>query len=162
MEARRKRIARKSRICDRCEVAPTMTTRHRYCAACRIEVLDERVARRYRRNMTEDELARARERELRRRRVRPEHRLRYNAEFRRKRQELNELVSSGVVRCARGMWCNYAEELGDRMVGGFIHPGEQWDLGHADGQSAGGPEHSSCNRATARRERKLLRKVMAA
>ncbi len=118
--------------------------------------------RRYRRNMTEDELARARERELRRRRVRPEHRLRYNAEWRRRRLQASALVATGSIRCARGMWCNYAEKVGDQMVGGFIHPGESWDLGHADGQSIGGPEHASCNRATARRERKMLRKAMSA
>ncbi len=162
IEARRKRIARPPRICDRCEVRPTITSRHCYCAGCRIEALNERVMRRQRRNMTEEELARARERELRRRRVRPEHRLRYNAAFRRQREEIKPLVETGTVRCARGIWCNYAETIGGRTYGGFIHPGESWDLGHADGQSAGGPEHSSCNRATASRERKLLRKVMAA
>lgn len=161
-DARKKRIARPPRICDRCEVRPTLSSRHCYCAECRIEALNERVMRRSMRTMNEEQLARARERELRRRRVRPEHRLRYNAAHRRQRQELERLVATGTVRCARGMWCNYTETINGRTFGGFIHPGESWDLGHADGQSAGGPEHSSCNRATAQRERQLLRKVMAA
>jgi hypothetical protein len=30
-------------------------------------------------------------------------------------------------------------------LGGFIRPGEKWQLGHADGESIGGPEHVACN-----------------
>jgi hypothetical protein len=44
------------------------------------------------------------------------------------------------------------------VVGGFIHPGEAWDLGHADGESPGGPEHAVCNRsAGARMGRRKMR-----
>jgi hypothetical protein len=50
------------------------------------------------------------------------------------------------VRCARGAACQYAEEVEGLRVGGLIHPGEAWDLGHADGESVGGPEHAVCNR----------------
>ena len=46
-------------------------------------------------------------------------------------------VARGEVCCAR---CGYV-----------IYPGEQWDLGHMDGDKTryAGPEHRSCNRATA-------------
>ena len=46
-------------------------------------------------------------------------------------------VASGSVRCARGAACRFAEG----ELGGFIRPGQEWDLGHADGESVGGVEH---------------------
>jgi hypothetical protein len=47
-------------------------------------------------------------------------------------------VAAGVVPCAR--------------CGELIGPGAPWDLGHLDGDRSryAGPEHSSCNRSTAR------------
>jgi hypothetical protein len=56
-------------------------------------------------------------------------------------------VATGTTRCARGAACRYRE--GD--LGGFIRPGQLWDLGHADGESAGGPEHRECNRGAPQR-----------
>ena len=47
-----------------------------------------------------------------------------------------------MVRCARGAACKFAED----GAGGLIRPGQLWDLGHADGESVGGPEHRECNR----------------
>jgi hypothetical protein len=58
-------------------------------------------------------------------------------------------VASGTVRCARGGACRFAED----GVGGLIRPCQLWDLGHADGESAGGPEHRSCNRSAPQRLR---------
>jgi hypothetical protein len=56
-------------------------------------------------------------------------------------------VASGSVRCARGPACRYR----DGELGGFIRPGQLWDLGHADGESVGGPEHRECNRSAPQR-----------
>jgi len=36
-------------------------------------------------------------------------------------------------------------------VGGLIAPDARWDLGHADGESVGGPEHRMCNRSAPQR-----------
>jgi hypothetical protein len=52
-----------------------------------------------------------------------------------------------VVRCARGAACRFAEG----GLGGLIRPGQAWDLGHADGESVGGPEHRECNRGAPQR-----------
>ena len=54
-------------------------------------------------------------------------------------------VASGRVRCARGEACKFAEWVDGELIGGFIRG--RWDLGHPDGESAGGPEHAACNRA---------------
>lgn len=58
-------------------------------------------------------------------------------------------VATGLVRCARGAACRFAEG----ELGGFIRPGALWDLGHADGESVGGPEHRECNRSAPQRLR---------
>jgi len=60
------------------------------------------------------------------------------------------LVAGGSVRCARGAACRFAVN----GLGGFIVRGQRWDLGHADGESAGGPEHAVCNRGAPSRRRK--------
>jgi hypothetical protein len=70
------------------------------------------------------------------------------------RKQLEPLVATGQVRCARGAQCRFA----DGELGGFIARGEKWDLGHKDGGGPGeyaGPEHVLCNRSTggARRSR---------
>lgn len=61
------------------------------------------------------------------------------------RRRLAPLVASGRVRCARGAACKRADYVDGELVGGFILPTERWHLGHADGESVGGPEHVSCN-----------------
>ena len=66
-------------------------------------------------------------------------------EHRGARRRLAPIVAQGWVRCARGAACKRAEFLDSELVGGFIAPGEAWHLGHADGESAGGPEHVACN-----------------
>ena len=55
------------------------------------------------------------------------------------------MVARGDVRCARGSACSRSELVDGRMVGGLIDPLEPWHLGHADGESVGGPEHRRCN-----------------
>ena len=75
--------------------------------------------------------------------ARPSHRL--------GRKAWTPAVRSGLVRCARGAACKWAERVNGQLVGGYITGA--WDLGHADGQSVGGPEHRECNRATAGRRR---------
>src|SRR4051812_14379051 len=60
--AARKRVARGPRICQRCD-RPTITPHHRYCAGCRVKVAEQRLARRYRRGMTPEQLERAKERD---------------------------------------------------------------------------------------------------
>jgi hypothetical protein len=54
-------------------------------------------------------------------------------------------VASGLVRCARGHACKWAEWVDGELVGGFIRG--PIDLGRPDGESSGGPEHRECNRA---------------
>ena len=66
-----------------------------------------------------------------------------------RRRAAAPLVSTGMVRCARGAACKFAVN----GVGGLILPGQRWDWGHADGESAGGPEHSECNRGAPSRLR---------
>lgn len=51
----------------------------------------------------------------------------YQGDHRTRRQRFASLVRGGTVRCARGAECCYAE-----MVGGLIHEGEPWDLGHPE------------------------------
>jgi hypothetical protein len=78
----------------------------------------------------------------------------YDGAHRVNRSRLVPLVRGGTVRCARGEGCKYAERVNGIMVGGLIHAGEEWDLGHPDDGSVGGPEHPVCNRgAPHRRER---------
>ena len=69
--------------------------------------------------------------------------------------------AAGGVRCARGAACKWAEN----GLGGFILPGQSWDLDHADAALPGlyiGASHSSCNRAAPslrRRSRQVMSKM---
>jgi hypothetical protein len=74
----------------------------------------------------------------------------YGRDHRAMRKRWAWLVASGGVRCARGAACRFAVN----GLGGFIQPGQRWDLGHPDGESAGGPEHAVCNRGAPSRSRK--------
>ena len=67
---------------------------------------------------------------------------------------------SGGVRCgglglrlgrcaARGAACRFSEG----GLGGLICPDQQWDLGHADGESVDGAEQRICNRGAPQRLR---------
>src|SRR5687768_6568577 len=76
-----------------------------------------------------------------------------NPVHRGRRKAFEPIVATGTVRCARGAACEQAELLDGFYVGGFIRPGEGWDLGHPDGESVGGPEHAACNRAAPSRLR---------
>ena len=69
----------------------------------------------------------------------------YGSKHQRTRRMFKPLVESGSVLCGR--------------CGQLIHPGEPWDLGHADDDRSRytGPEHRRCNRATAGRRRKTSR-----
>ena len=55
-------------------------------------------------------------------------------------------VATGLVRCARGAACRWA----DGELGGFIAPNALWDLGHPDRESAGRPI-GECNRSAPQR-----------
>jgi hypothetical protein len=66
-------------------------------------------------------------------------------EHRNGRRALAPAVATGRVRCARGAACKWAEWVDGELVGGYIRG--PWDLGHPDGESRGGPEHSACNRS---------------
>jgi hypothetical protein len=63
------------------------------------------------------------------------HHPRYNAAHRARRSQIAPLVNASGVRCARVPFCKYAELVDGLLVGGIIHVGEAWDLGHPDGQS---------------------------
>ena len=68
-----------------------------------------------------------------------------NPVHRSRRERFAVLVGQGWVRCARGAACKRSELVDGERVGGLIDPLEPWHLGHADGESVGGPEHVSCN-----------------
>ena len=68
--------------------------------------------------------------------ARPSHRL--------GRKGWEPVVAGGLVRCARGGACKFAEWVDGELLGGFIRG--PWDLGHRDEESVGGPEHRECNR----------------
>lgn len=72
---------------------------------------------------------------------------------RRRRRLLEPVVATGTVRCARGAHCLRAEWVDGELVGGLILPGEPWQLGHPDEESAGGPEHRRCNVGAPQRRR---------
>ena len=62
------------------------------------------------------------------------------------RAEWKPVVDTGLVRCARGVDCVFAEG----KLGGLIRPGDPWDLGHHDDDPRRyiGPEHRRCSRRT--------------
>jgi hypothetical protein len=128
------------RFCRLCDLV-TCSPKSPYCVKHREEALARRVQRRYRRNMTPEQLMRAKERERRRRRAeRPMNRLFYGTSHKKLRAELAKTVALGSTRCA--------------SCGETIHAGEPWDLGHVPGGGPSdyrGPEHARCNRATAKR-----------
>jgi hypothetical protein len=62
--------------------------------------------------------------------------VKYGADHRRLRRQIDATVKKGFARCAR--------------CGELIDPNEPWDLGHNDNDptSYNGPEHRRCNRQT--------------
>lgn len=85
---------------------------------------------------------------------RPLQRLLYGEGHVARRRRWRPVVAAGGVRCARGAACRFAAFVDGQLVGGFIRPGQRWDLGHPDGESTGGPEHAACNRAAPSRRRR--------
>ena len=81
-------------------------------------------------------------------------RMRYGWHHQQQRVAWRARVATGTVRCARGPACFRSELVEGVLVGGFIRPGEPWDLDHADDGSLRylGPSHARCNRATNRRD----------
>lgn len=63
------------------------------------------------------------------------------------RRQLKPIVESGRATCAR--------------CGRRIRPGQSWDLGHSDTDRSQytGPEHASCNRATATHKKERLEEI---
>jgi hypothetical protein len=85
----------------------------------------------------------------------------YGTRHQKRRSAIAPTVATGTVRCARGAECFFADELADgRKIGGFILPGQKWDLGHDDHDRTvyTGPEHRRCNRATAGRHKRRSRR----
>jgi hypothetical protein len=126
------RAGRGPRMCAAGCGRPSTTSRHRLCDVCR-------VARRRHRD---------RVREARRRRTKTSERgygWRHQQLRRRVEREIAaEWAAGRAVPCARGSACK---------LGGWIRPGEPWDLGHNDRDRSryNGAEHRVCNRATAGR-----------
>ncbi len=74
----------------------------------------------------------------------------YGPAHKRSRRDWAPLVERGGVVCAR------------YNCGREIIPGQLWDVGHIDPGSAGGPEHSYCNRAAGGRNAGRNRRFRAA
>lgn len=73
----------------------------------------------------------------------------YGPEHKRLRRRWAREVAQGLVNCAR--------------CGGFIYPGEPWDLDHTPERSGYlGPSHRACNRATATHRAKRKRRLVYA
>ena len=60
-----------------------------------------------------------------------------------------DLADYTACNPARGAACRFSEG----GLGGLICPDQQWDLGHADGESVDGAEHRICNRGAPQRLR---------
>lgn len=81
----------------------------------------------------------------------------YGTEHQRLRKRWAPKVATGTVRCWRCL------ANGKSEVEALIHPEDEWDLGHDDGDRSvtRGPEHLSCNRATASRRPRRKRPAEA-
>jgi hypothetical protein len=71
----------------------------------------------------------------------------YGWKHQQRRKRWAAQVARGEVSCAR--------------CGDLIYPGEDWDLGHIDGDKSrySGPEHRYCNRATSTHKAKRGRRT---
>jgi hypothetical protein len=63
-------------------------------------------------------------------------------------------VAGGLVRCCRGPECFVSELVNGVELGGFIEPGQLWDLDHTnDRRGYLGAAHAKCNRSAGARKR---------
>lgn len=74
------------------------------------------------------------------------------------RARIKRIVDGGQTRCCFGADCYWAEEVDGKLVGGVVHPDEDWHLDHTpDRRGYRGVAHAKCNTSDGARRGNAMR-----